>query len=78
MYRFRLKLSTVGVSHANDGRKTAQVIPQGAELMTGDADVEDPSANGRKLVSVVWEGRSLGIFLVDLLERAERVRHAGG
>ncbi|HUB80929.1 MAG TPA: hypothetical protein VMB03_19120 [Bryobacteraceae bacterium] len=46
--------------------------------MTGDADVEDPSANGRKLVSVVWEGRSLGIFLVDLLERAERVRHAGG
>ena len=77
MFRFRLKLSTVGVSHANNGKKTAEVIPEGAELVTTDADVVDPSANGRKLITVVWQERSLAVFLVDLLQRADRVRHAG-
>jgi len=78
MYRFRLKLSTVGVYCANNGRKIAEVIPKGAELTTTDADVGDPSADRRKLIAVEWQGRPFAVFLVDLLDRGDQVRQAGG
>jgi hypothetical protein len=77
MYRFRLRSATAGVYRGGAEKPVAVLIPAGAEVTTTDEDALSSSANHLKLISVEWQGRPLAIFLIDLVERGERIAQMG-
>ena len=46
----------------------AHTVPAGATIT-----IEDEAFNGEKLVSVIWDGKEVMMFVQDLRERAEQV-----
>jgi hypothetical protein len=78
MQRFRLNSATMAV-HSPDGFKDlVLVIPAGGEVVSGDP-IETRDGFGRsKLVEVGWNGETVRMFLLDLIERGERVHGVGG
>ena len=70
--RFKLKTSTLaaGEMHRN-GEFAVTTIPAGAIITRADAS-ED------KLVTVLWEGRTLAMFIADLKQRATEVSQDRG
>jgi hypothetical protein len=72
--RFKLEISTLAASEMHTNEKLVLVtIPAGNIITVADA-------SGDKMVSVLWEGRTLTMFVADLEQRATEVPQetAGG
>ena len=64
--RFRLNAPKLGLE-SQDGRKVALQIPAGAEILAIDS-VSDPVVDRPQQVHVLWDGRTITMFAVDLRE----------
>jgi hypothetical protein len=65
--RFKLKVSTLAASEMHrNGKLVLLTIPAGDIITVADA-------SGDKMVTVLWEGRSLFMFADDLEQRATQV-----
>jgi len=73
MHRFRLKSATVAVQQ-EDGR--AAMIPSGVEIATAELPDTRNGFDHSTFVTVDWDGKVMRMFLLDLLERGERVDNA--
>ena len=72
--RFRLKTPTLAVRCTFEGAKSAVMMPAGAEIATDDLDALTSSEpDPTKFVNVEWDGARVGMFLLDLQERGERI-----
>ena len=50
------------------------MMPAGAESATDDLDtLTSPESDHSKFVNVEWDGARVGMFLLDLQERGERI-----
>ena len=50
------------------------MMPAGAEIATDDLDaLTSPEPDPTKFVNVEWDGARVGMFLLDLQERGERI-----
>ena len=65
--RFSLKRSTIAVDMV-DGKHTAISVPAGATI-----EVLPGSRNGDTTVEVLWDGRDVVMFAVDLTERGTEI-----
>ena len=65
--RFSLTRSTIAVDMV-DGKHTAVGIPAGATI-----EVLPGSRNGDTTVEVLWDGRDVVMFVVDVTERGTEV-----
>ena len=73
--RFRLNTATIAASF-EDGKERVLYIPAGAEIVATDSLDGDGQLN--REVNVEWEGTTLIMFAVDILERGERIDGARG
>lgn len=74
MYRFRLRSATIAVQQ--EERRVA-MIPTGAEIAAADLPDIRNGFDRSKFVTVEWDGMVVRIFLLDLLERGERLERDG-
>ena len=68
MTYYRLRATTVGL-HQGATQPVAIWIPAGTVVQVPDGFV-----NNAGFVEVEWDGKSVQIFAVDLLDRGERLR----
>jgi hypothetical protein len=68
-YRLRASTAAVVVDHA-DAHPAILVIPEG--------EIVAAVAKQGKFTKVLWNGRKLAVFTVDLADRGEIVAGAGG
>jgi hypothetical protein len=69
----------MAVHYSHDGQKgVAIVIPAGSEVVSHEVVDSRSGFDHSKFIAVEWDGRTVCMFLLDLLERGERVQHAGG
>ena len=73
--RFRLNSPSMG-TRIQDGRKIVFMIPAGSEIIAVDPIPEQLSKDLLRRVNIQWQGRTMTMFLLDVQERAERVRAA--
>ena len=66
---YRFKTPTLAILTLEDGHRIPMTIPVG-----GTVEVTATDINGNRLVDVLWEGKAVMMFTIDLRERAERVR----
>jgi hypothetical protein len=77
MERFRLKSPTMAVSHHGDDSKgVAVVIPSGSEVICFESTAFNAQLDHSRFVSVKWAGRMVNMFILDLVERGERINAA--
>jgi hypothetical protein len=69
--RFRLNAPKIGLVF-EDGKKVVVQIPAGAEIFAIDS-VPDPVVDPQQEVHVVWEGKTITMFALDLREGAEPI-----
>ncbi|MCU1334467.1 MAG: hypothetical protein JWO19_48 [Bryobacterales bacterium] len=65
--RFKLERATLAVE-VIDGRRTAVTIPAGAIVKVAAGPV-----NGDGIMNVLWEGRKLAMFAVDVNVRGTEI-----
>ena len=78
MQRFRLRSSTTAVQPRHGSNGEAITIPAGAVIASATPPESLLQSDRTNLITVEWEGKTVRMFLVDLLERGERVNGAGG
>jgi len=78
MYRFRLNSATMAVYSPDGFKELAIIIPTGSEVVSVDPIGSRNGFDRSKLIEVGWDGKTVRMFLLDLLERGERVDGAGG
>ena len=67
--RFKLEKTTLAIGDLN-GKPVAVTIPAGDIVKL----IADPSAAGNeKMVDVLWEGRTVAIYAIDLKQRGSRL-----
>ena len=66
---YRLRISTLGIQNANDGKAVSVVVPAGAILKK--------ISEAGDLTTCVWTGGEIQMFSFDLEERAEWIGGAG-
>lgn len=71
MPRFRLKSPTMAIHRFTDGRRESILLPLRAEIEI--VVVPDGIRPTNWLIDVHWRGQPVSMFLVDLLERGERI-----
>ena len=64
--RYRILHPTIALFQ-EDGRHVARTVPPGAFISV------DRSAFGNKIVEVIWDGKQVMMFRLDLLHRSELV-----
>ena len=74
--RFILREATVATGFDESGKRIALTIPPAAEITAIDIVPLEPTKDHAKQINVIWDGRSLTMFLTDLQHRGERVRSA--
>jgi hypothetical protein len=75
--RFRLKSATTAVYHQDgDPKGLAVVIPSGSEVASFDPIDARARFDHSQFVTVKWAERTVQMFLLDLIERGERVNIA--
>jgi hypothetical protein len=77
MYRFRLKSATMAMCHHDGFKGEAVVIPTGSEIISVDPVEIRKGFDRARLIEVGWGGKTVRMFLLDLLERGERIEGAG-
>ena len=65
---FRLKTPTLGTISSDDGHRVAVTIPQNAIVTVFNGPLDD-----NRMVDVLWEGKTVMMFALDLRNRGERV-----
>jgi hypothetical protein len=75
MQCFRLRTETTAIRCADGGKPQAVNIPSGAIVATSES-IRDPQ-DRTELVTVEWDSKNIRMFLLDLLERGERVQSIG-
>lgn len=68
----------MAIYYEEGGKGDAVVIPMGAEVFTDDLANPRAASDPSRLVPVEWNGKAVSVFLVDLLDRGERVATARG
>jgi hypothetical protein len=72
--RFRLRTSTIAVVYDEGGKKVTEMIPAGAVIKAlGVVPLDRVAVDPTEQIEVSWKGRSMSMFLVDLLDRGVRV-----
>jgi hypothetical protein len=74
MRRYVLSVSTLGLGPDDHGKRSSVWLPAGAKITVFDPIPALPPDNPAEMVSVLWNGRGLSIFLGDLQERGLLVR----
>jgi hypothetical protein len=74
LQRFILREATIATVVDESGKRVALLIPTAAEITPADAVPHAPTKDCAKQINVVWEGRFVKMFLIDLQHRGERVR----
>ena len=69
---FRLKVDTLGIETL-DGKRSAVFVPAGAIIQV----TQGPSPTDGRMVDVMWNGKALVMFYVDIQERGEIVAEEG-
>ena len=65
--RFKLEISTLAASEVHrNGKLVLVTIPAGDIITVADS-------SGEKMVTVLWKGRTLAMFVADLERRATEV-----
>ena len=72
--RFTISKATVALE-AENGTRSLVTVPQGAIIKV----TSGPPGQGMGTVGVLWEGRTLAMFAVDIEKRGTEIssRHAG-
>ena len=70
--RFRLKSSTVA-STLDNGKSVVLLLPTGAEVIPLDTLPDRVSEDDGREICVEWQGKTLSMFLIDILERGEHI-----
>lgn len=74
--RFRVKMATIATTRVAN-KAIVTHMPAMAEILLLDELPPVPQRNRNEQVSVEWDGRRFRMFVVDILERCERVAIAG-
>ena len=74
MRRYVLSVSTLGIGFEDEGRKASVLLPAGAKITVLDPVPASPPENPAEVISALWNGRGVAIFLVDLQERGSLIR----
>ena len=74
----RLSQDTVALTIQGDGRKVVVTIPAGSEVAALGPIPLELIEDRAERIDVLWDGKTVSTFLVDLQERGERVRSAAG
>ena len=78
MERFRLESATTVIYRQNGETKgVAVIIPAGSEVVSSDPIDSRAKFDHSQFVTVKWADRTVQMFLLDLIERGERVNSAG-
>ena len=78
MERFKLKSATMAVHYQDGGPKgLAVVIPGGSEVSSVEHIDTRPGFDHSVFVQVRWAGRTVSMFLLDLVDRGERLYGIG-
>ena len=78
MRRYVLSASTLGLGSDPQGNRGSVLLPAGAKITVLDPIPAVPTENPAQLIHVLWNGRGVSIFLVDLQQLGEQVRAAQG
>jgi hypothetical protein len=70
--RFRLKIETLAIETASDGKRIAFTVPGGEVVRVLSA----PRPDDRRMVDVLWDRRALVMFAEDIERRGELVQAA--
>jgi len=73
---FRLNSATIGIER-KDGKDIAITLPAGAEIATAESLDTDPESHS-KLIEARLGEKTIRVFLLDLLERGQRVSSLRG
>jgi len=65
--RYRLTTPTLAIMSL-DGQNLPVTVPMGSIVQ-----VKDGPLDGDRLIDVVWDGRTVSMFTIDLRDRGERV-----
>ena len=69
---YRLRTATLGILSEDDGaRRIAVTLPADSVLTVASAKAESD-----RMIDVLWEGRQIRMFVIDLRERGETVDSA--
>ena len=69
--RFKLDKTTLAIGEMN-GKRVAVTIPAGDTVKL----IADPSAAGNEMVDVLWEGRTVAMYALDLKQRGIETQKA--
>lgn len=70
--RFRLEIPTLAIDGGN-GKRHTSCVPAGAIIKV----VSGPSGAGDRMVDVLWDGKIVTMFAVDVNVRGTEVLDAG-
>jgi len=70
--RLRLKTDTIATT-SEDGNVIAIQVPAGAEILVLDQIQPNVPHTSTRQVDVLWQGKALSMFLVDIRERCEPI-----
>ena len=60
--------SAIFAIHTVDGERTATMVPQGAVVT-----IQEGPMNGNRLIDVLWDGKLVMMFVIDLKHRGTLV-----
>jgi hypothetical protein len=66
----------MAVCHRGGSKDEAVIIPAGSVVVSVDPIETRAGFDRSKLIEVTWRGKTILVFLLDLLERGERVEGA--
>ena len=69
MQSYRLRAAIPAVLHKLKGDNVCVTLPAGAVL----SDSSEPSTILLGMTGVSWQGRHYSVYLIDLLQKAERI-----
>jgi hypothetical protein len=79
MYQFKLKSATMAVRDENGKpHGVAVVIPANSVIATVEPVEARAVSDNSTLVGVEWDGKKVRMFLLDLVQRGERVQQPEG
>lgn len=71
---FRLKIQTLGIETASEGRRSSIQVPAGSIVTV----VCGPTEYDHRMIEVTWAGHTLVMFLEDVEGRGELVQEPAG
>jgi len=70
--RFKISRETIAIETQADGRRVAIHVPQGEIVKV----ISGPRPDDKRMVDILWDGRTLVIFADDIQLRGEEVKAA--